>query len=58
MSDSQLNKLKSEVINQTRMVIRMNIKMFYGNDLPHELLLPTKQKTKLRNTFEKKCQLI
>ena len=55
MSDSQLNKLKSEVMNQTRMVLRMNIKVFYGNDLPHELLLPTKQKTKLRNTFEKKC---
>ena len=25
--------------------------MFNGNDLPHELLLPTRQKTKLRNAF-------
>ena len=25
--------------------------MFKGNDLPHELLLITRQKTKLRNTF-------
>ena len=25
--------------------------MFNGNDLPHELLLATRQKTKLRNTF-------
>ena len=25
--------------------------MFNGNDLPHELLLTTKQKTKLRNAF-------
>ena len=25
--------------------------MFDGNDLPHELLLTTRQKTKLRNTF-------
>ena len=25
--------------------------MFNGNDLPHELLLTTRQKTKLRNTF-------
>ena len=25
--------------------------MFNGNDLPHELLLITRQKTKLRNTF-------
>ena len=26
--------------------------MFNGNDLPHELLLATRQKTKLRNAFE------
>ena len=25
--------------------------MFNGNDLPHELLLTTRQKTKLRNAF-------
>ena len=25
--------------------------MFDGNDLPHELLLTTRQKTKLRNAF-------
>ena len=25
--------------------------MFNGNDLPHELLLTTRQKTKLRNDF-------
>ena len=25
--------------------------MFHGNDLPHELLLTTRQKTKLRNEF-------
>ena len=25
--------------------------MFDGNDLPHELLLTTKQRTKLRNVF-------
>ena len=28
--------------------------MFDGNDLPHELLLTTKQKTKLRNAFNNK----
>ena len=27
--------------------------MFNGNDLPHELLLTTRQKTKLRNAFNK-----
>ena len=30
----------------------MSIKMFDGNNLPHELLLTTRQQTKLRNTFE------
>ena len=29
----------------------MNLKVFNGNDLPHELLLTTRQKTKLRNSF-------
>ena len=30
----------------------MNIKMFDRDKLPHELLLTTRQKTKLRNAFE------
>ena len=30
----------------------MNIKMFNGNNLPHKLLLTTRQRTKLRNAFE------
>ena len=29
----------------------MNLKMFHGNNLPHELLLITRQKTKLRHAF-------
>ena len=29
----------------------MGLKMLNGNDLPHELLLTTRQKTKLRNAF-------
>ena len=31
--------------------MRISLKMFNGNDLPHELLLTTRQKTKLRNAF-------
>ena len=31
----------------------MTLKMLDGNDLPHELLLTTRQKTKLRNAFNK-----
>ena len=29
----------------------MNLKMLDGNDLPHESLLTTRQKTKLKNAF-------
>ena len=31
--------------------LRINLKIFDGNDLPHELLLKTRQKTKLRNAL-------
>ena len=46
LSDSQLKKLKSAAKNQTGVSLRMNIKMFHGNNLPHELLLTTRLKTK------------
>ena len=49
LSDSQLNKLKSATKNQTGVTLRMNIKMFNGNNLPHELT--TRQKAKLRNAL-------
>ena len=52
LSDSQLKKLKSKVKSQTRTSLTMNIKMFEGNNLSHELLLTTRQKTKLREAFE------
>ena len=29
--------------------MRINLKIIYGNNLPHELLLTTRQQTKLRN---------
>ena len=34
--------------------LRMSLKMLHGNDLPHELLLTTRQKMKLRNAFNNK----
>ena len=52
LSDSQLNKLKIAVKNHTGATLRMNIKMFNGNNLPQEFLLTTRQTTKLRNTIE------
>ena len=51
ISDVQLKKLKTAVKNKTGTTLRMSLKMFNGNDLPHELLLTTRQKTKLRNAF-------
>ena len=52
LSNSQLNKLKSAVKNKKRTTLRMNATMFNGNNLPHELLLTTRQTTKLRNAIE------
>ena len=51
LSDIQLKKLKTAVENKTGTTLRMNLKMFNGNDLLHELLLTARQKTKLRNSF-------
>ena len=51
LSDTQLKKLKTAVKDKTVTILRKDLKMFAGNDLPHELLLRTRQKTKLRNAF-------
>ena len=51
LSDTELKKLKTAVKNKTGATSRINLKMLDGNDLPHELLLTTRQKTKLRNAF-------
>ena len=51
LSDSQLNKLKSAIKNRQGPTSRMNARMFSANNLPHELLLPTRQTTKLRNAI-------
>ena len=46
-----MKKPKTAVKNKTGTTLRMSLKTFDGNDLPHELLLITRQKTKLRNAF-------
>ena len=51
LSDTQLKKLKNAVKNKTGTTLRISLKMFNGNNLPHELLLTTRQKTKVRNAF-------
>ena len=51
LSDEQVKKLKDAVKDNAGTTLRINFKMFDENDLPHELLLTTRQKTKLRNAF-------
>ena len=51
LTDAQLKKLKNAVKNKTGATLRMSLKMLDGNDFPHEFLLTTRQKTKLRNAF-------
>ena len=50
-SDRQLKQLKIAVKNKTGTTLKMILKMLDADDLPHELLLTTRQKTKLRNPF-------
>ena len=51
LTDTQLKKLKTAAKNETGRTFRMSLKMFDRNYLPQELLLTTRQKTKLRNAF-------
>ena len=51
LTDTQLKKLKTSVKNKTGTTLRMSLKMFNENDLPHDLLLTRRQKSKLRNAF-------
>ena len=43
LSYTQLKKLKTAVKNKTGKTLRINLKIFNGNNLPHELLLTTRQ---------------
>ena len=47
LSDAQLNKLLSSVENETGSTLKMDVKMFNGNSLLHQLLLTTRETTKL-----------
>ena len=51
LSDSQIRKLIDAVKDNTGTTLRISLKMFNRNDLPHELLLTARQKTELRNAF-------
>ena len=56
LTDTQLEKLKTAVKNNTGTTLRMSLRIFDGNDLPHELLLTIRQRVKLRNAFNNNMQ--
>ena len=42
LSDMQLKMIKNAVKNKKGTALRISLKMFAGNDLPHKLLLTTR----------------
>ena len=57
LSNSQLNKLKSAIKNETDVVLRLSSNMIGNSDdntnFPHELLLTNRQVSNLRKAFSK-----
>ena len=51
LTNVQLNKLKKSVKSNEGASLRLGIKNFNKDELPHELLLTTRQNTKLRNAI-------
>ena len=51
VTNLQLNKLKKAVKNNDSTTLQIGIKNFNKDELPHELLLTTRQSTKLRNAI-------
>ena len=51
LTNVQLNKLKKYVKSNEGATLRLGIKNFIKDELPHELLLTTRQNTKLRNAI-------
>ena len=54
LSNSQLNKLKSAIKNETEVVLRLSSNMIGDNEtnFPHKLLLTNRQVTNLYKAFE------
>ena len=51
LTNVQLNKLKKSVKSNQGATLRLGIKNFNKDELPHELLLTTRQNTKLRKAI-------
>ena len=56
LSDSQLNKLKSTIKNETEVALRLSSNMIVDNEsnFPHKLLLTNKQIANVRKAFASK----
>ena len=58
LSNSQLNKLKSAIKNETEVSLRLSSNMIGDSDdkinFPHELLLTNRQVANLRKSFAEK----
>ena len=51
LTNLQLNKFKKAAKSNEGATLRLSIKNFNKNEHPHELLLTTRQNTKLRNAL-------
>ena len=51
LTNMQINKLKKAVKSNEEVTLRLGIKNFNKDELPHEILLTTRQRTKLRNAI-------
>ena len=51
LTNVQLNKFKKAAKSNEIATLRLGIKNFNKNEQPHELLLTTRQNTKLRNAI-------
>ena len=51
LSNTHIKKIKDAVKDNTETTLRISLKMLHGNNLPHELLLTTRQKNKAKKCF-------
>ena len=57
LTNAQLNKFKKAVKSNEGATLRLGIKNFNKDETPHELLLTTRQNTKLRNALNDKSAI-
>ena len=52
LPNTHIKKIKDAVKDNTETTLRISLKMLHGNNLPHELLLTTRQKNKAKKCFQ------